>query len=275
MERVLNWLDRKLGRHVPHGLYVWLIGLWAVVFIGLYLKPDAVGDFTLERAGLLHGEVYRLVTFLLLPPSLGRGQLDLILGAVTILFFFTVLSSLEAEWGPTRLWAYYLIGALGTIGGALVTGRADNVYLNLSLLLAFGTVFPDYQIMLFFILPVKMKWLAMLDGVFLLYAFATRGSSTRAAIAMALLNFTLFFAAQLFDKVRGKVSARKQGGGGGQKGRLEEFREMSLMPKRRSRICARCGKSENDDPTLEFRVCDCEKCGGKATDYCLEHARAH
>ncbi len=279
MERLLNWLDRKLGRAVPAGLYVWLIGLWAVVFVGLYLKPEVISDFTLERGALLRGEVWRLLTFLLLPPSLGRGPLDLLLGGVVILFFFTVLQSLESEWGPVRLWAYYFIGALGTIGGALLTGHADNAYLNLSLLLAFGTVFPDYEILLFFLLPVKMKWLAMLDGLFLLYAFATGDLSSRAAIAMALLNYTLFFAAQLFDLTRGKVRGRKLRPGGSktqsQSARLEQFREMSLQPKRRSRICAKCGKSESDDPKLEFRVCDCEKCGGKPTDYCLEHAKAH
>src|SRR5438128_1806541 len=185
MERFLTWLERRLGRRAPHGLGMYLVGLWAMATALLYAKPDLLGDFTLERAGLLRGEAWRLVTFLLLPPSFGRGPLDLFLAIFVLLFFYTVLTSLEAEWGPVRLWAYYLIGALGTVGGALLTGRADNAYLNLSLLLAFGTTFPDYEILLFFILPVKMKWLALLDGGFLIYAFITGGAPARAAIAMA------------------------------------------------------------------------------------------
>jgi hypothetical protein len=272
MERFLNWLDRRLGRHAPHGLGIYLVGFWAMATMVLYAKPDLAGDFTLDRAGLLRGEVWRLATFLLLPPSLGRGPLDLIFALFVLLFFYTVLTSLEAEWGPVRLWTYYLIGALGTVAGALLTGSANNAYLNLSLLLAFATVFPDYEILLFFILPVKMKWLGLLDAAFLVYAFITGGAPSRAAIAMAFLNYSLFFGAHLVDLLRGKA---RQVGRRSQSARLEQFRELSGRPARKVRVCAKCGKSEADDPHLEFRVCDCEKCGGKPTDYCLEHARAH
>lgn len=278
MERFLNWIDRRLGRHVPSGLGMYLVGLWAMAFALLYAKPALIEDFRLDRAGLMSGEVWRLVTFLLLPPSLPSGPLGLFFGVFVLLFFYTVLTSLEAEWGAARLWAYYLIGAAGTVGGAFLTGSADNAYLNLSLLLAFGTVFPDYQILLFFILPVKMKWLALLDGAFLVYAFVTGGSPARAAIAMAFLNYLLFFGAHLVDLARGKargLASRPAKSVVRGTSRMDEFMAAHARPPKRSRVCARCGKSEADDPTLEFRVCDCVKCGGKPTEYCLEHARAH
>ena len=283
MERFLNFIDRRLGRHVPGGMGLYLVGLWGMAFALLMARPDVIGDFTLDRAGLFSGEPWRLVTFLLLPPSLPGGTFGIVFGIFAILFFFTVFSSLEEEWGAARLWTYYFIGAVGTIGGALLTGRASNTWLNLSLILAFATVFPEYEIRLYFILPVKMKWLALLDAGFLIYAFATGTSDARAAIAMAFLNYLLFFGAHLVDLARGKARqmskpsfrAGAAASANSSSARMDQFREMSAHPKRRSRICAKCGKSEADDATLEFRVCDCAKCGGKATDYCLEHARAH
>jgi hypothetical protein len=269
MERLLNWLDRRIGRRIPAGMGIYLVGLWAAAFFLLYLKPELGADFVLEREGLRRGELWRLVTFLFLPPSLGRGPLGLFFGIFVLLFFYTVITSLEAEWGALRFWVYYLMGAAGTVLGALLTGAADNTWLNLSLLLAFGTTFPDYEILLFFILPIKMKWLALLNGAFLIFSFVTGAVTTKVAIAMAFANYLLFYATHLVGLVRGKARARVQSG------RLERFRELSARPARRKRVCARCGKSDADDPTLEFRVCDCEKCGGKPTDYCLEHAKAH
>ena len=282
MERFLNFIDRRLGRHVPAGMGIYLVGLWGMAFALLMARPDVGSDFTLTRAGLLAGEVWRLVTFLLLPPSPPGGTFGVVFGIIAILFFVTVLSSLEEEWGAARLWTYYFIGALGTIGGAFLTGQASNTWLNLSLILAFATVFPEYEIRLYFILPVKMKWLALLDGGLMIYAFATGNSDARAAIAMAFLNYLLFFGGHLADLVRGRARAisrpaarRAPASANSVSARMDQFREMAAHPKRRSRVCARCGKSEADDPSLEFRVCDCAKCGGKATDYCVEHARAH
>ena len=271
MERFLNWLERRVGSHVPAGLPFWLVGLWGATFLLLYAKPDLYPDFILLADGLKNGEVWRLATFLLLPPYLGRGLIDLLLAFFVLQLAYMVLSALEGEWGALRLWVYLLIGALGAVAAAFLTGYADNKYLYLSLLLAFGTVFPDFQLNLMLFLPVKMKWLAMLDGAWLLYAFATGSATSRAAIAMAVLNYLLFFAPTLLDLARGK--ARALSGGGSRK--RASFSDLTSRPVRKVRVCARCGKSEADDPRLEFRVCDCEKCGGKATDYCIEHARAH
>jgi len=268
MERFLNWLDRRLGRRIPSGMAVYLVGAWAFAYAVLFFKPELGWAFTLDRSALLRGEVWRALTFLLVPPSLGGGILGPIIAIFVLMFFYTVVTSLESEWGPVRFWFYYLLGALGTIAGAFITGSATNAWLNLSLLIAFGTVFPDYEILLFFVLPVKMKWLALIDGAFLAWQFVAGGPAVRAAIIMAVLNYLLFFAAHLVEVVRGKARVA------GRRSQMDRFRAMSA-PARKPRICARCGKSEADDPRLEFRVCDCEKCGGKATDYCLEHARAH
>ena len=282
MERFLSFVDRRLGRHVPGGLGLYLVGLWGMAFALLLFRPEVIGDFTLDRSAIFGGEPWRLITFLLLPPSPPAGRFGIFLGIFAILFFFTVFNTLESEWGPARLWTYYLIGVLGTIGGALLTGSASNAWLNVSLIMAMGTVAPDYEIRVYLILPLKMKWMAILAAILLGYAFVTGSTDTRASIAMALLNYLLFFGAQLVDALRGKARAATKTSFRGaaasitsSNSRLEQFREMSAHPKRRSRICAKCGRSEAEDPTLDFRVCNCEKCGGKPTDYCVEHARAH
>jgi hypothetical protein len=277
MEKFLSRLERRFGRHAPSGLFVYLVGAWAFAYALLYFKPELAWAFQLEAGQLLRGEVWRIATFLLLPPSLSGGLLGPIITLLVLAFFYTMLTSLEAEWGALRLQIYYLIGVLGTLVAALLLGQATNTFLNMSLVLAFATVFPDYEILLFFVLPVKMKWLALLDAVYLVYAFVTGGHTVRGAIAAAMLNYLLFFSATLVDRARGALQGRRGGrSGGGENARLARFAELTGRQERKLRVCAKCGKSERDDPRLEFRVCDCvEKCGGKATEYCIEHARAH
>lgn len=272
MERFLDWLDRRFGRLVPNGLPLYLIGLWGLAFILLFLKPELRGDFTLTRFGLFHGEAWRLVTFLMLPPISGRDAMALLWAFFVFQFAYLVVGSLEDQWGALRLWVYLAIGAAGTVGAALLVGAADNQWLYASLILAFATEFPDYQIMLFLILPVKMKWLGWFTAAGLVWVVITGGPIARAAILVAFANYLLFFAARLYALARGRA---RELGPRGAKARMSAFQQHTARPERRARVCAKCGKSEADDPTLEFRVCTCEKCGGRPTEYCLEHARNH
>src|SRR5207248_3879606 len=134
-------------------------------------------------------EVWRLVTFLFLPWGGGGGVLGPIFTVIALMFLYTVGSSLEAEWGSFKFDLYYLVGVIATVVAALFFGPVTNAFLNLSLLLAFATVFPDYEILLFLILPVKMKWLGLLDAAWLLYALATGSANVRAGIVAAMLNW--------------------------------------------------------------------------------------
>ncbi|HYV64804.1 MAG TPA: hypothetical protein VE964_01095 [Myxococcales bacterium] len=265
MDRWLARLERRLGRYAPSNLTFWIVGLQGFTFALLWVKPDALQLLILDPSAVARGELWRLVTFLFLPWG-GTSGPWAIFTIFAILFLYTIGTSLEAEWGSFRFDLYYLIGALGTIASSLLVGPVTNAYLNLSLLLAFATIFPDYEILLL-ILPLKVKWLGLLSGGLLAWSFVTGPARIKAGIVAAILNYLLFFARPLYERVRGSAAQ------GARKRRLAGF---TPDPPRKPRVCAKCGRSEKDDPTLEFRVCDCqEKCHGRLTEYCLEHARAH
>jgi len=266
MDRWLARLERRFGRYAPSNLTFWLVGLSGFTYAILYVKPDALQWLILDPSAVARGEVWRVFTFLFLPWGGGTGVLGPLFTIFALLFLYTVGTSLEAEWGAFRYSVYYLIGVLGTIVASLLVGPVTNAYLNLSLILAFATVFPDYEILLFLVLPVKMKWLGLLDAGFLGWAFLSGHANVKAGIAAAMLNYLLFFAGPLWERLRGRAARSVQRRATG----------FAPEPKRRPRVCAKCGRSEKDDPDLEFRVCDCqEKCHGRLTEYCLDHARAH
>lgn len=271
MDRFLSRLERRFGKYAPENVIWWIIGGSGLVYALLYVKPELGSAFTLDADAVLHGEVWRLFTFLFLPWGGGTGALGPIFTLFALMFLYTIGTSLEAQWGAFRFDCYYLIGVAGTLAASLITRRSiTNEYINLSLLLAFATEFPDYQILLFLILPVKMKWLGFLSAVGLAWTLVTGNVSAKAGVLVAMLNYLLFFAGPLFDRARGKVRQRRSASNASSA--ASAFRPEP----RRNRVCALCGKSEADDPRLEFRVCDCqEKCKGKATEYCIAHARAH
>jgi hypothetical protein len=268
MERWLTSLERRFGRHAPHNLILWIVGLSGLVYALSYVSPGTLEMLVLDPDAVARGEVWRLVSFLFLPwGGGGRGAFGPILTLVALMFLYTVGSSLEAEWGSFKFDVYYLVGVVATIAGALLFGPVTNEFLNLSLLLAFATVFPNYEILLFFILPVKMKWLGLLDGAWLAYALVTGSANVRAAILAAMLNWLLFCAGPLVQRLRGEAAATSH---------RKRFAGFAPPQERRPRVCAKCGRSDKDDPNLEFRVCDCaEKCHGQLTEYCIDHARAH
>jgi hypothetical protein len=269
MDRILTQLERRFGRHAPTGLTLYLVGLQGLVYLLLQIRPDFAGALVLSLPALAAGEVWRLVTFLFLPWSVGGGPLGPIWMIFALLMLHTIGTALEAAWGSFRFDAFLFVGALATILSSLFFGSVTNEYLLTSLWLAFAVEFPDYEILLFFVLPVKMKWLGLLSGAFLLYELFAAPLPMKAGVLVAMGAFFLFCGATLVERARGQRRVR------GRATAMQRFREIAA-PDRRARVCARCGKSERDDPKLEFRVCSCpEKCGGKLTEYCLEHAKAH
>src|SRR5438132_12012361 len=171
MDRWLARLERRFGRYAPHNLTFWIVGLSGFTFAILFVKPSALELLVLDPAAVKRGEVWRLITFLFLPwgPATGPWAIFTIFA---LLFLYTIGTSLEAEWGAFRFDVYYLIGALGTVVSSLLVAPATNEYLNLSLLLAFATSFPEYEVLLL-ILPGKEKWLGGLPGGFLSGSFIT------------------------------------------------------------------------------------------------------
>ena len=118
---------------------------------------------TLNRDQIFHLQVWRLVTFVFVPPS--SSPLFIIFA---LYFYYFIGQGLERLWGSARFCLFYYIGMLGAILACLITGYADNSFLNLSLFFAYAAMWPDEQVLLFMIIPVKMKYLAILDAVLFL-----------------------------------------------------------------------------------------------------------
>jgi membrane associated rhomboid family serine protease len=263
VDRWLAKLERRFGRYAPQGLIFWIVGLNGLGYLLCYARPELRWDLNLDPVAIAHGEVWRVVTFLFLPWQSGGG-LGILLTAIALWFLYSVGSALEAQWGAFRFALYYLLGALGTLAASFIVGSLTSEYVNLSLLLAFATEFPDYEILFMFILPLKMRWVGLISAAGVIWALAVGTLQTRAGVVVAMANYLLFFGPELASRLR-RVRPRAP----------SRTSEYGPQPKR-ARVCAKCGRSNGDEPNLEFRLCDCaERCHGKLTEYCIDHARAH
>lgn len=282
----LNKLEEKFGKYAIPNLPKIIVLLYAIGFVIEMVSPELFSLFQLNPYMVLHGQVWRLFTFLLVGPST-----NLIFVIFVLLFYYSIGSSLEQVWGSFRFNMYYFIGVLGTILGAFLTyailtfsggelaGMAvymDTFYLNMTLFLAYAMMFPDMQVYLYMILPIRVKWLAYLDGAYLGYIFLTSGFtvygiSVKVSIVVALLNFLLFFFSMKRIRSKGASFARRAKN---QK-RRKEFRQNpsgGLKKNGARHECAVCHRTELDDPTLEFRYCS--KCEGDY-EYCQDHLFTH
>lgn len=266
MDRLLVRLERTfLGKLAIEGLTTFIVGGMALVYVLAMLRPEFLGYLTLDPA-LVTKQPWRLVTYLFLPPPT-----SLLWVLFALYFTWLIGSNLESAWGPLKFNVYYVIGAIGTTVAALVTGEPQtNTWLNMTLYFAFATLFPDYQILLFFVLPVRIKWLALLGGALVVYAFLQGGMGAKAAIVAAFANYLLFFTEHLIALARGRRAEIRQ------RARRASGGVAIVAPTKKpapGRTCAICGAAQ--DEGADIRVCSCEKCGGRARDLCLEHARNH
>lgn len=261
MNRLLARLERGLlGKLAIENLTAFLAGGMALVYVLGMLKPAFLDALVLDPSAVLHGQVWRLVTYLFLPPTTSHP----VWFFLSLYVLWMMGSGLESEWGAFKLNAFWLGGMAFTTVAAIVSGPVGNVYLIESLVLAFATVFPNYEMLLFFFLPVRMKVLGWLTALFLAYQTFAGGLGTRAAVLAAVANYLLFFSDHLFIRSRGHHPYVR--------------RQDSIRPpaptagEMGARVCALCGAREDDG--ADIRVCSCEKCGTPRT-LCLPHAREH
>ena len=272
MDRLLARLERKLGRFAIERLPSFIVGGMAIVFVLAQIRPELLDALTLDPSRALK-EPWRFVTYLFLPTSS-----SLIWVIFALYWTWLVGNSLEHEWGAFKLNVYYLLGALGTTAAAWLTHQPQaNFWLNISLFFAFASLFPNYEILIFFILPIRVKWLALLALAFVALNFFGGGIGVKAAIVVALGNYLLFFAGHLLALARGQRLQMKQAvrrtqfqkGPGFEREREADRRDPRAAA---GRACAICGARQADG--ADIRVCSCEKCGGPR-ELCLEHARNH
>lgn len=262
MEKLLASLERRLGKYAPEGLILWMVGITGALHILVFARPDVAHLLWLDPRAVLQGEVWRVLTFLFAPtgPVTGTGLIWVVLW---LWFLHTMGTALEAQWGSFRFDLFLFLGALGTLAVGFTLGPVTGYYVSQALLLAFAAEFPEYEILLI-VLPVKVKYLGLLSAGLMVWELIGGDFATRAAVAVALADVLLFCGATLRARLRGAGRVRRK------------VAPVFAPAPRKARVCAKCGRSDADDPGLEFRVCDCaEKCHGKLTEYCIDHARAH
>ena len=279
----LNKLERKFGRYAIPDLSKWLIVCYAVGYVFYYMERifqiPVLSFLMLDPALVVRGQVWRLVTWILMPPSYS----NILFYAIMMLLYYQLGTALERTWGSFRFNAYIIGGALFTVVGVMVgffvlrllgmpeaymMGYAvSTYYINLSIFLAFAVCYPDMQLMLYFIIPVKIKWLAVLYAVLAAFSFLQTGWAGRIVILMSLMNFIVFFfSTRDYRRISPQEMKRKH-----------DFRAQTAPPKMRradgalyKHKCAVCGRTDLDDPSLEFRFCS--KCEG-GLEYCHEHVK--
>jgi hypothetical protein len=257
---VFDNLERRFGRYAISNLMTYIVGANAVVYFASLTSPrtDLIGKLMLSPGLVLKGELWRLITFVFIPPSM-----SLLWALIILYFYYFIGSSLEHEWGSFRFNIYYFVGMTGTALSAFVSGQSVTAfYLNLSLFLAFAYIFPNYQILLFFIVPVKVKYLAWIDAAFLGFALLTGSLSVKLSVTAAMMNFLLFFGKDIMTtlKLRGRSSLR-----------MRKFRDTASRQETFHR-CRVCGMTEKDDAAMDFRYCS--KCEGRH-EYCATHLAHH
>ena len=207
MERLLARLERT-PRSVRDraNLTMFIVGGMAITFVMLYQARPGSSSLDARSRSLALTQPWRFVSYLFLPSSV-----SLIWIIFSLYWTWLIGTNLENEWGSFKLNVYYLLGILGTTAAAWITGLPQtNVWLNTSLFFAFATIFPDYEILLFFVVPIRVKWLALMHR-----RAASGGTvidrrqrySTRAAIAVAIANYFLFFGAHLAALAKGQQLA--------------------------------------------------------------------
>jgi membrane associated rhomboid family serine protease len=196
--KFLDKLERKFGKYAIKGIMLYIaIGNLAVFLLNFMVPIQS--HLRLIPSLVLKGQVWRLVTYVFIPP-----QTSILFILFTVYFYYMIGTTLEREWGSFKLNIYYLVGMIATTIAAFITGGSDATHLNLSLFLAFAYMFPNYEILLFFILPIKIKYLAWLNVAFIGFTVLFGPLSSKVAALVSLANFILFFGNDMIEWIRNR-----------------------------------------------------------------------
>lgn len=286
-------LQRFLQKYAVSNLSLVIIMCYGFGYLLQYVNASFLNYLTLNPYAICHGQIWRLVTWVLVPPDTS----NILFIVIAMMFYYSIGTSLERVWGTYTYNVYIWLGIGITIIGAFVvmavsyilagtagislTGESAAVYfaaisryfstyyVNMSIFLAYALTFPDAVVLLWFIIPVKVKWLGVLYGVLLAWDFvstAMRGGwFVCVAMAASLANFLIFWLRS--GKMR-RFSPRERK-------RRADFTDASKMRPKAGQArhrCAICGRTELDDPTLEFRYCS--RCEGNY-EFCQDHLFRH
>ena len=309
-------LEKKLGKFAIPRLMLYITIAYAIGYI-LYWSGgiQILSLLSLNAEKILQGQVWRVVTFVIQPPTSSSPIFFLI----TLYFYYMIGSYLEREWGKFSFNLYFFSGmALHVIAAIViylifgVVMQMSVYYLNLALFMAFAFEQPNTMLRLFFIIPFKIRWMAIIDAIYLgativfgymaifipfsynfqivMAQFGIRLSPTNATAALiSMLNFAIYMffmrprkrndfyqrrANSYTGNYTGAYTSGTSEGKTSSKPNKEKYGQDNVVEfKIRPRHkCAICGKTDLDDENEIFRFCS--KCQG-AYEYCSEHLKNH
>ncbi len=286
---LLDKMEKKFGKYAINNLIVYLIGGYVIGYLlqfgQRFTGVPYLSYLQLEPYYILHGQIWRLVSWVLIPPGT-----QLIWAVIMFFLYYQLGTALENNWGAFRFNVYIFGGMLFTVIGAFITygvyfllnhqapvgigNFISTYYINLSIFLAFSTCFPDMQVMLYFIIPIKMKWMSIfylvIIGLEVIQNIFSGQWYIAVPIIASLLNWLVFFMmTRNYNRYNPKEIHRRN-----------EFRRQATPPRTQYRDgtpiarhkCAVCGRTEITNPELEFRFCS--KCSGNY-EYCSDHLFTH
>lgn len=280
----MSSFERKFGKYAIKNISLMLIMCYAVGYLISLVNPVFLNYLTLNPYAILHGQIWRIITWIIVPPDTS----NLFFVLIMLYFYYSIGTTLERTWGTYRYNVYLLSGMLFTvIGSFLLMGYCylfqgnevsiigaelffnyismhfSTYYVNMSIFLAFAATFPESQVLLMFIIPIRIKWLGIIYAIMLGLQVVSGSVYSRFAIGASLLNFMVFW---LTSRNRIHMSPKQM------KRRQEYKREVKRSTSVTKHKCAICGRTEVDNPDLEFRFCS--KCDGNY-EYCHEHLFTH
>ena len=278
----MDRLERKIGRFAIPNLMRYIVFANVIVYIISLIQPYFVLQLALMPELVLKGQVWRLLTFIFVPP-LGS---NILLTALSLFCFYWIGGALERTWGAFRFNIYYFSGIIATIIASFILKTpALPSYVNQTLFLALATLYPDTQILMMYIIPLKAKWAGVLSAVLMLVQFIQGGIATRGLMLAALAGYIIFFLPVLIGNIRGRgrrrayqQASRPRNSGAG---RTPKAQQKAAKPAADSgkvirgvafHRCHVCGITELDNPNMTFRYCS--SCNGNF-EYCEDHLHNH
>ena len=254
----MNWinkLENRFGHLAIPNILRYVAALSALVFVLMTINPSYSSYLELNPLAVLNGQAWRLITHVFIP-QFGYGVPPWLGAAMYIMFLMWLGDGLEEALGAFRLNLYFFIGIIGVGVGAMLFGvDAHRVILFGTLFMAFAWFYPDATVMLFFIVPIKAKWIALLDALVIGIIFISSDWMQKVGVLIAMSNLILFFWKPWLNKRAERVDANQ---------RRKAFQSQAVTSASLHR-CAICHKGENDSPDLEFRVAK------DGEEYCIEH----
>lgn len=299
--------EQKFGKYAIKNLTIYLIGGYVLGYLIYFVNKDLYAMLTFNPYQIMHGQVWRIITWVItMPESLG------IFTIIMLFLYYSLGRTLDKTWGSYRYNVYLFSGFLFTIVGAFilyfillysgipimsqgvaVTGAQRAVamgqiismytttyYINVSIFLAFAATYPNQELLLYFIIPIKIKWLGLVYVVFMgidvVSTFRNQGIISGilvlAMILFSLMNFLIYFfftrkkmgiSGVTFKQRKRKVQYKQK---------VSQAQAHNTYANGARHKCAICGRTDLDNPELSFRFCS--KCSGNK-EYCEDHLFTH